>query len=285
MSAAEREIAALASGTYARRLALTASAVGDGTASVTMPFGELLLNRGGRMHGGAIASVALAAARLATAASERPDSVRWPWCSAATIAFLNVPSEGVVTAGASVLERGRDLAHVGVDVRDGDGRRVASAALTCALQAKGDAQATTLSTVAVPSEQTTSVVSVTESPYLSAAGIRRFEPSGRVARLRLPFEINAADNPRRIDDGAIAGLVDSCAAFASYLDDGQSFDRRGVTASLTLSFHEASCADAVGAGWVLSRSGSSRVAHVEVIDVSSGHLVASGDAVYRITSS
>jgi acyl-coenzyme A thioesterase PaaI-like protein len=103
-----------------------------------------------------------------------------------------------------------------------------------------------------------------------------------VAGLRLPFAPNAAECPRRIDDGAIAGLIDSCAAFASYLDDGASFGRSGVTVSMSFSLHAASESDAFGHGVVLSRQGSSRIAHVEVTESASGHLLASGMAVYRI---
>jgi len=282
VSARERELAALAAGAYARRLALRASAVGEGTATVDLPFDATLLNRGGRIHGGAIASVALAAGRLAAAASERAGSERWVRSIGANISFLRVPRDAAVTAVASVLERGRDLAHVAVDVVDGDAARVVSAELTCVFLADGDARSTSRATASTAPTGVGTPETISESPYLSSAGMRRFEPAGRVARLSLPFAPNAAANPPRIDDGAIAGLVDSCAAYASYLDGGESLDRSGVTVSMSLNLHDASSSDAVGAGWVLSRSGTSRVAQVEVSDVASGLLVASGVAVYRI---
>ncbi len=122
------------------------------------------------------------------------------------------------------------------------------------------------------------------SPYLSRAGVTRIAPEGRVARLRIPYALNDAPSPPRVDDGAIAGLVDSCAAFASYLDGEAELDRSGVTVSMSLSIFRSAPADLIGRAQVIGRSGESRVAQVDVAAAESGHAVASGLAVYRLLS-
>lgn len=285
MTARKRELDAIEAGPYARRLGLRVLTASERETAVEMPFRTELLNRGGRVHGGAITSVLLAAGRLAAAVSERNGPPRFAWCFAASVSFLGVPAEGVVTARAAVLRRGRDLAHVGVDASDASGTPVATAALTCVFRSDGDAASGSRVVLGRDDGELASTGTIAASPYLSAAGVELLEPAGRVARLRLPSAPNLAENPRRIDDGAIAGLVDSCAAFASYLDDGESFDRSGVTVSMSLNLHEAVPEELLGRAWVVSRSGSCRIARVEVGGATSGCLAASGAAVYRITAS
>ncbi len=112
MSTLERERAAFATGAYARRLQLELLAVGRDEASTSLPLHEAAINRSGRVHGGAIASVMFAAARFAAASSEGGDVARDVTCVHAHIAFLAVPSNDAVVSHARVLRRGRDVAHV-----------------------------------------------------------------------------------------------------------------------------------------------------------------------------
>jgi len=225
----------------------------------------------------------LAAGRLAAAASERSEPARYPWCLGVSVSFLGVPREGAVTSRATVLRRGRDVAHIGADARDSSGASVASASLTCSFRADGDNPSASRTALGGAESECTSTGTIAASPYLSAAGVEFLDPAGRIARLRLPCAPNVAENPRRVDDGAIAGLVDSCAAFASYLDDREGFERSGVTVSMSLNLHAAVPEDLLGRAWVLSRSGSCRIAQVEVGGVASGLVAASGVAVYRIS--
>ena len=277
-----RELDSLASGEYARRVRLRALDVRDGAASVELPVHASLFNRGGRIHGGAIASVVLAAGRLAAASSEREPTLRAIASIDSHVAFLSVPGEATVTARAHVLRRGRDVAHVAVAAEDSGGRAIARAALTCVFFDPAEAAGATRAAVRARPAATGSGGRVAASPYLSAAGVEVLEPTGRIVRLKLPYAGNGAEAPRRVDDGAIAGLVDSCAAFASYLDDGRSATRGGVTVSMSMHLLTPRPEDLLGRAWVLARTADCRVAQVEVSGIASGLLVATGTAVYRI---
>lgn len=282
MNRIEREIAAVETGAYARRLGLVVVAARDGEASVTLPIGPATQNRGGRVHGGAIASVLLAAARVATAASEREGPARNVWCLDAHVSFLEVPGPRAVTAEARVEKRGRDLAHVSVVAHDADGAHVARAAVTAVLV--DDVPRPTSSRIAPTfgSAGTEAGAAIEGSPYLTAAGVRLLDPAGGVARLRLPHQPNGTDGPSRVDDGAIAGLIDSCAAFASYLDSGASIDRRGVTVSMSVQFLAPMPEDLIGSARVVTSAADCRVAEIEVLGAASCAVAARGTAVYRI---
>jgi uncharacterized protein (TIGR00369 family) len=278
----EREIEAVETGAYARRLGLVVVATRDGEASVTLPIGPATLNRGGRVHGGAIASALLAAARIATAASEREGATRKVWCLDAHVSFLEVPGEKAVTAEARVEKRGRDLAHLSVVARDADGARVARAGVTAVLVEDESRFSGSRIEPAFGRAGAEAGAALEGSPYLTAAGVKLLDPEGGVARLRLPFASNGAVGPCRVDDGAIVGLIDSCAAFASYLDSGASIDRRGVTVSMSVQFLSPMPEDLIGSARVVASAADCRVAEVEVLGAASCAVAARGTAVYRI---
>lgn len=282
MNRIEREIEAVETGAYARRLGLVVLAARDGEAFVTLPIGIATQNRGGRVHGGAIASVLLAAARVATAASEREGPARQVWCLDAHVSFLEVPGPEAVTAEAKVEKRGRDLAHLSVVARDADGTRVARAALTAVLVDEESRFAHPPIEPVFGRVGSETGTTIEGSPYLSAAGVTLLEPEGGIARLRLPQASNGADGPHRVDDGAIAGLVDSCAAYASYLDSGASIDRRGITVSMSVQFLAPMPEDLIGSARVVASAADCRVAEVEVLGAASRSVAARGTAVYRI---
>jgi len=277
-----QEIEAVETGAHARRLGLAVLAASDGEASVSLPIGIATQNRGGRVHGGAIASVLLAAARVATAASERDGVARRLWCLDAQVSFLQVPGEAAVTAEARVERRGRDLAHVSVVAHDADGNRVARAAVTTLLFVDESPSANATTSPSYGFVHAEAGTAIEGSPYLTAAGIRLLEPKGGLARLRLPYVSNGADHPLRVDDGAIAGLVDSCAAFASYLDCGASIDRRGITVTMSVQFLAPLPEDLIGSARVVASAADCRISEVEVLGVAGGRAAARGTAVYRI---
>jgi acyl-coenzyme A thioesterase PaaI-like protein len=103
-----------------------------------------------------------------------------------------------------------------------------------------------------------------------------------VASAFLPLARNHASQPLRIDEGAVAGLADSCAAYAAHLCETHVGERGGVTVSMALAFHSARAEDVIGTGVVTSRVAGSYIAVVEVSGATSGASAASGFAVYRL---
>lgn len=279
----DRELAALADGEYAARLGLRAVRVADGGVAVELPFAPSIMNRGGRVHGGALASVLLAAARVAAASSERPASDRTVRLLTANVAFLAVPRHGRVLAEASVLRRGRDIAHAAVTAVDEDGVAVATGAIAIGfVDPSIGADETAIQPRSAAPLDLAAGTRVPGSPYLSTAGVLVLPPEGQHARALLPQERNRAPDPARVDEGAIAGLADSCAAYAAHLREPGASARGGVTVSMALAFHTSLAEDVIGVGVVQGRAAGCYTAAVDVTGASSGAAVASGFAVYRL---
>jgi uncharacterized protein (TIGR00369 family) len=278
-----REISMLARGEYAARLGLRAARLEDGRFSVEMPFDGTIVNRGGKVHGGAIASVLMAAARLGAAASERAESERRVRLLTANVGFLCAPQKGPLVATAEVVRRGREVAHMRVDAVDEDGATIANAGILV-----GFVESDVQSGLATGHQRSrldldeTQASPVPASPYLTAAGVSTLPPAGRSARALLPKVRNRAENPVRVDEGAVAGLADSCAAYAAHLYEPQPGQAGGVTVSLALAFQAGRDEDLLGVGEVTGHVSGCYLTAVEVVGVESGIPVASGFAVYRL---
>jgi uncharacterized protein (TIGR00369 family) len=281
--ALDRELAALADGEYASRLGLRVARVAEDDIAVELPFAPSIMNRGGRVHGGALASVLLAAARVAGASSERPASDRAVRLLTANVAFLAVPRHGRVLAAARVLRRGRDIAHSAVTALDEDGVAVASAAIAIGfVDPSVHEEATVLQARSAPALDLAVGTRVPGSPYLSTAGVLILPPEGGSARALLPQERNGALDPARVDEGAVAGLVDSCAAYAAHMRAPGASAHGGVTVSMALAYHASRAEDLIGLGVVQGHAAGCYTASVEVTGAASGASVATGFAVYRL---
>ena len=281
--ALDRELAALAAGEYPARLGLRPERVEEGRAAVAMPFDPSIVNRGGRVHGGALASLLLAAARIAVAASERAESERRVRLLTANVSFLAVPRHGRLVGEASVIRRGREIAHTSVNAFDEDGTTVANAAIAVGVVDPAAAEEVVVAhgRSARPRDLAQGT-RVPGSPYLSAAGVLVLPPEQRSARALLPQARNRAMDPPRVDEGAIAGLADSCAAYAAHLREPGFGQRGGVTVSMALAFHSSREEDLIGIGTVTGHAAGCYVAGVDVTAAASGASVASGFAVYRL---
>lgn len=279
----DRELAALVDGEYASRLHLRALAIADGNACVEMPFDPTIMNRGGRVHGGALASLLFAAARVAAAASERAESARQVRLLTANVAFLATPRHGRLVAAARIARRGREVAHATVEAVDDGGALMASAGITIGLVDADFAGETAMryeKSVARPDVRAGRPVP--GSPYLSAAGMLILPAEARTARALLPQARNRALQPSRVDEGAVAGLADSCAAYAAHLCQTGVGDRGGLTVSMALAFHSVREEDLIGAGVVTGHAAGCYLSVVEVVGAASGISAASGFAVYRL---
>jgi hypothetical protein len=85
-----------------------------------------------------------------------------------------------------------------------------------------------------------------------------------------------------VDEGAVAGLVDSCAAYAAHMRAPSASPRGGVTVSMALAFHASGAEDLVGVGIVQGHAAGCYTATVDVAGAASGATVATGFAVYRL---
>jgi acyl-coenzyme A thioesterase 13 len=126
---AKERFAAIRTGGFDRALAeMELLEVHDGRVRVRLPVGDGLKNLGGKMHGGALATLVDDVGTVAIISRDRDSR-------AGVSTDLNVsffaPGEGAVIAEAQVLKHGRTLSFVTVDVRrESDGVLVAQGRMT-----------------------------------------------------------------------------------------------------------------------------------------------------------
>ncbi len=102
--------------------------VHEGKARVRLPVGPRVLNMGGKLHGGAIATLVDDAGTIAIISADRSSR---PGVSTDLNVSFFAPGEGAVIADALVLKIGRTLAFVTVDIRrEQDGILVAQGRMT-----------------------------------------------------------------------------------------------------------------------------------------------------------
>jgi len=106
---------------YARFLGIETVETGDGTALLQMPIRPCLLNSGGRVHGGAIMSLAdMAFATAAVTRGEYGSGI------SVHVNYMKGATSGTLWARAVELSRGRTIGHYQVSVEDDDQNLIAS---------------------------------------------------------------------------------------------------------------------------------------------------------------
>lgn len=119
--------------TLSHHLGIVITAIGPDSLSATMPVDGRTRQPAGRLHGGA--SVALAETVMSVAAAWTVDPACWQAFGAEINAnHLRAASEGVVTAVARPLHRGKHLQVWGCEIRDASDALVCVARMTVALQ-------------------------------------------------------------------------------------------------------------------------------------------------------
>ena len=110
-----------------RQLGIRLDELGDGAATLSMPYADSLATMGATVHGGAIATLADTTVMAAAwAGAEVPSSLRGSTVDL-TVHYL-APADGAdLLARGRVLRRGRRLVHVAVDVTTADDVPVAHA--------------------------------------------------------------------------------------------------------------------------------------------------------------
>lgn len=115
---------------FVAHLGIELLALGDGRATLRLPFRDEVVTIGRVVHGGAIATLADTAVMAAAwAGAEVPERLRGSTVSL-TVSYLTAAEAEDLLAQAVVLRRGRRLVDVEVDVRTASGALAAKALAT-----------------------------------------------------------------------------------------------------------------------------------------------------------
>lgn len=252
-----------------------------------IPFAEHNANPGKALHGGVYASaIDVAAALVARGAA--PDPAVEGRTLDLTVSYLAAAIGCDVVAEGRVLRRGKDLAYVEVAVRDDGGRELARGLVTHRMAPPADAERV-LDAVPppelVPGEVPRAARAIVAAPFMAARGLQITLMHAGRALVTMPFSDANRGADGVVHEGAVAALLDTAGAMASWSVTGVDLRYKASTPGIHVSFH----AHARGEGVVahartLSRANESFLNAVTVYGATSGRAIATGSVTYRIVT-
>ena len=120
-------------------------------------------------------------------------------------------------------------------------------------------------------------------PFISRLGLAVSLVEDGLAVARLPFTPANADADGAAHEGALAALVDTSGALASWSLVGPELRAKASTVGIHVTYHAPALGEEVLAeARVLTRRNEIFLSRVTVTGAASGHLVAAGTVTYRI---
>jgi uncharacterized protein (TIGR00369 family) len=271
---------------YAEALGVHVDAV-DGTgARLRVPFQDGNSNPGGALHGGVAASVIdMAASLVGRAGVEDRPGLEHAVVDLAVTYLAAAINEDVVAEGR-LLRRGKELAFVEVDVRTGAGKAIARGLVTHRSGEAGgpDRQ---LGRDPEPSLEPGTLPGFarffTGAPFMARVGIEARAAEDGAALVALPWRAANADAGGALHGGAVAALIDTTGAMASWSLVPLDPRNKASTPALHVTHHAPARDEAVLAEAITLRRNDELFANeVTVRGADSGRLIATGTVLYRI---
>lgn len=242
---------------YAARLGLRTAEVTGDAVTASVPYSGVLANAQGFVHGGVAASLSVWSAMIMAVASDR-DAFASARPLSLSISYLAAAREEALHAAARVTSRGRDIAHVEIEVSSDRGRPVGLA--LAVMRMLPDAPRRHVHAPAAAAGAGPDPLLI--SPFTRAMGVAvRAHHAGSVT-MTMGHDANEGLDGAA-DAGALVALADTCAALACL----PSLDERvrgSATLSLSAVFGEALRTAAMAVGRPVAEDGAIRSALVEV---------------------
>jgi len=259
-------------------------------ARLRIPYKDENSNPGRALHGGVSASTIAIAGVLAawTGLEDRPGLETSTLDLSVNYVAAAIGED--IVAEASVLRRGKEIVYSEVDVRTDAGKRIAVGLVTyrafdrAANPAAAERQQTT-SAAAQPAtgERVKGANAFVMAPFISRLGVTVDSAQGGQAVLTMPFKPEHSDGAGAAHEGALAALLDSTGALASWSITGLDFRFKASTVGIHVAFTGAAPGEAVVArARTLRRNNEIFANQVTLSGRDSGVLLAHGSVTYRI---
>lgn len=273
---------------YHAHLGMVVDALEADSARLVIPFAEANANPGKALHGGVYASAIDAAAALLARGLE-PDRSLVGRTLDLTVSYLAAAIGSDVVAEARLLRRGKELAFVEVAVRDAAGKDLARGLVTQRLGVPSPGEPAlddVPSSDLVPGEVPKLARAIQSAPFMAARGMDITLMHGGRALVAMPFRDANADEHGALHEGAVAALLDTAGAMASWSVTGVDLRYKASTPAIHLGFHAPAPRGegAVAHARTLSRAGESFLNAVTVYAAESGRAIATGSVTYRIVT-
>lgn len=280
-------LAAWAGGTpFARLLGMRLDDLSGDRARMSLPFRKESSNGDGALHGGVAASlITTSAGSLARAALGAESG---PWHTAALqVSYLSAALDEGLVAEARLLRKGKELAHVEVDVTSQTGKSIAKGLV--AVHGRFGADPSPLPhPVAVADEGGTDPGPmgpfIASIPFHAALGLSVEHMAGGRSRITMPAQVTTADE-HGVHEGALLALIDTTGAMAAWAETGPGRYKASTPGIQARVLEAQPAGDMIGRGRVVHRDRELLFCAVEICEARGGRLVADGTVNYRIVTS
>lgn len=256
---------------------------------IRVPYKDENSNPGQALHGGVAAStIGIAGALVARACFadlSEPDALTLDL----SVDYLAAAIGEDIVADATVLRRGKELVYSDIEVANSSGKRIAKGLVTSRVvprTATDDADRQRFAhgeaapvEVEIPKHADLFV----SLPFISRLGMRVTHARDGEAFMAMPSAEHITDLGGTIHEGAIAALIDTTGAMASWSITGLNFRYKASTVGIHVSHHAAaSSEDVIAHARTLRRNDEIFLNQVTVSGVQSRRVFASGSVTYRI---
>jgi len=271
-------------------LGLRVEAIDTDRVLLRVPFKDEIANPGRALHGGVAASAIDIAGALAAWSGVEGAGALEAGTIDLSVDYLAAAIGEDIVATAEVLRRGKELVYSDVDVRNDAGKRIARGLVTyrlfdhAAVPAARDRQ---LSVAPEPLPQSGELIPGAEAfvslGLIAHLGITVSHAHAGVAVLGLPAAGAHDDAAGATHEGALAALIDTAGALASWSIVGLNMRHKASTAGIHVSYHAPARGEAVVAqARTLRRNNEIFLNAVTVSGRTSGRIIAAGTVTYRI---
>jgi acyl-coenzyme A thioesterase 13 len=270
---------------FAEFLGASVVEAAPGRVVLAVPPQPKLINAGGRLSGGASASLLNMAGTFAAWTGIDLAAEPHLGCVDMSVRYLAAAADGQVVAEAQVLHRGRDLFFLDLAARDRDGKSVCQGLMT--YRAPDYAGRSPRLWVSDQSLSAPTPTTPPGEPWLFRGYVQKLHISpvhqipGRV-RLHMPCTAVHMDEREQMHAGALASIVDIAGTAAAWSLVPRRQGARGSTLGLHVSYTCATADSVVADAHVEQRSEELFFSTVRVSSVATGQLVATGQVSYRL---
>jgi len=272
---------------YAGALGMAVESVDAERATVRVPFQSGNSNPGGALHGGVAASVVdIAAALVGRAGVQDRPGIEHGVVDLAVTYLAAAINEDIV-GEARLLRRGKELAFVEVDVRTGAGKAIARGLVTHRSGEPGGSDRQLIrdpeASLEPDGELPPFARIFTAAPFIARLGIEARHAADGAALTLLPWRDANADRDGALHGGAVAALIDTTGAMASWSLVPLDPRNKASTPALHVTHHTPAHGEPVLAeATTLRRNDELFANEVTVRGGDSGRLIATGTVLYRI---
>jgi uncharacterized protein (TIGR00369 family) len=253
-----------------------------------VPYRDENANPGRALHGGVAASaigIAGALAALSGVDATAPETTTLDLA----VNYLAAAIGEDVVAAAEVLRRGKELTYVDVDIRSDAGKRIAKGLVTyravdpSQFPSAGARQRFGVPEVVAAREPLRGARAFMAVPFIARLGMELRHARDGEAVLSMPFKAENADHDGAVHEGALAALIDTSGALASWSITGLDFTYKASTVGIHVSHHVAARGeDVLAHARTWRRNNEIFLNQVTVSGAASGRVVATGSVTYRI---